>query len=307
MARRRKGRPITGVLLVDKPLGFSSNGLLQKVRWLYQAQKAGHTGALDPAATGLLPICFGEATKFTRFLLDADKQYLTTGVLGVSTDTLDAEGNVTAQKPVPELSSEDIVQLIDSQFIGETEQVPPMYSALKRDGRKLYELAREGVELELESRPVTLYENQLIDWNTPELTLQVTCSKGTYIRTLVNDIGDALGCGGHVKTLRRLQHGKFHLDQAITLDQLIAMQEAGEVDQMDSLLISVDELLSELPRIDLDESKSRFFSHGNDVQFDHAPVLARVYRSENGVFMGVGRVSDTGRLQPERLISSDST
>jgi len=302
MARRRKGRPIDGVLLVDKPAGYSSNGLLQKVRWLFQAQKAGHTGALDPAATGLLPICFGEATKFTQFLLDADKRYLTTGQLGVATDTLDAEGNVVDTKPVPIVSIEEIQSLIQSQYIGDIKQVPPMYSALKRDGKKLYELAREGKVIDLEPRPVSIFEHKVLSWESPDLTLDVTCSKGTYIRTLVADIGDSLGCGAHVKALRRIQHGKFGIDSSVSLDELVVMQESGEIGKMDSLLISIDVLLQELPKIQLDEAYTRLFSHGNDVKTQHEPGQARVY-GNTGDFLGVGRVTERARLQPERLIA----
>ncbi|TXR51861.1 tRNA pseudouridine(55) synthase TruB [Reinekea thalattae] len=303
MARKRKGRALDGVLLVDKPAGFSSNGLLQKVRWLYQAQKAGHTGALDPAATGLLPICFGEATKFTRYLLDSDKRYLTTGLLGIQTDTLDAEGEVVAESDVPNVTAEQLEQLIQTQFSGDIEQVPPMYSALKRDGQKLYELARQGEVIELEARPVTIFENQLLSLQTPEFTLSVHCSKGTYIRTLVADIGNALGCGAHVKTLRRTQHGPFKLEQAVTLEELVQMQEQSELAKMDALLISIDELLSHLPKVVLDAHQSRFFSHGNDVQFDQTERgEVRVYDAELS-FLGVGEVSEQSRLKPVRLIA----
>jgi len=302
MARRRKGRPINGVLLVDKPLGFSSNALLQKVRWLYQAQKAGHTGALDPLATGLLPICFGEATKFTQFLLDADKRYLTTGLLGIATDTLDAEGQVVATAAVPDLSAVEIEAVLASRFVGPIEQIPPMYSALKRDGKKLYELARAGVEIELAARPVSIFENRLTDWSSPELSIEVQCSKGTYIRTLVADIGVALGTVAHVKALRRTEHGQFNIAQAITLEALIGLQERNAVDEMDGLLISIDQLLVDLPVIQLTQDRAKYFSNGNDVQTEHEPGQARVYGPDE-TFLGVGQVSDLGRLQPERLIA----
>jgi len=192
MARRKKGRPLDGVILVDKPDGWSSNGVLQKVRWLFQAQKAGHTGALDPLATGLLPICLGEATKFSRFLLDADKAYRATARLGVRTDTLDAEGEVIDTQPVPALQRETVEQLLAERFTGAIEQVPPMYSALKRDGQKLYDLARQGKTVEREPRPVQIFSLTLVELHNDELVLDVHCSKGTYIRTLVDDIGEAL-------------------------------------------------------------------------------------------------------------------
>lgn len=302
MARRRKGRPITGVLLVNKPIGMSSNGLLQKVKWLYQAQKAGHTGALDPAATGLLPICFGEATKFTQFLLDADKRYITTGLFGVETDTLDAEGEVVREAPVPEITDSAIREKIAAEFVGDIEQVPPMYSALKRDGKKLYELAREGKTIELESRPVTIFANELNALELPEFELSVHCSKGTYIRTLVADIGAAFECGAHVKTLHRVSHGKFNIEQSISLDELIELQEQGDIDTMDAKLLSIDELLAELPAITLNEKYTRLFSHGNDIKSVEPAGKARVY-GDDGRFLGVGVVTEQARLKPERLVA----
>lgn len=305
MARRRKGRAINGIVLVDKPAGMSSNAVLQKVRWLYNAQKAGHTGALDPAATGLLPICLGEATKFTQFLLDADKRYQTTGIFGVETDTLDAEGVVTRTASVPETDPVALQSLVDDQFLGDIQQIPPMYSALKRDGKKLYELAREGKTLDLEPRPVTIYANKVLSAYGDEFDLDVHCSKGTYIRTLVADIGSALGCGAHVKTLRRLEHGQFSLDAAVTLSQLTEWQEAGRRDHMDGLLISIDELLAALPRIQLDEKYTRLFSHGNDVQTVAEVGKARVY-GNHGHFLGVGEVTNKARLRPIRLVATDN-
>jgi tRNA pseudouridine55 synthase len=302
MARRRKGRPITGVVLVDKPAGMSSNAVLQKVRWLYQAQKAGHTGALDPAATGLLPICLGEATKFTQFLLDADKRYLARGQLGVETDTLDADGEIVRTADVGDISFTQLVGLIEKQFTGPIEQIPPMYSALKRDGKKLYELAREGKVVDLEPRPVTIYSNELLSLDRSVFELGVHCSKGTYIRTLVADIGSCLGCGAHVTQLRRTSHGKFLLDNAVSLDALIQMQEAGNVEGMDGLLISIDALLSELRAVTLDEKYTRLFSHGNDVQTSEKPAKVRVY-GENHEFLGVGEVTENARLKPVRLVA----
>lgn len=302
MAKRRKGRPITGVVLVDKPAGMSSNAVLQKVRWLYQAQKAGHTGALDPAATGLLPICFGEATKFTNYLLDADKRYLATGRLGEETDTLDADGEIVRTTVVGNITSDQISKVIGEKFVGPIEQIPPMYSALKRDGKKLYELAREGKSIELEPRPVTIYKNELLNLSLPDFELDVHCSKGTYIRTLVADIGSELGPGAHVTNLRRTAHGKFFLKDAVPLDQLISWQEAGEIALMDALLISIDELLSELPSVVLDEKYTRLFSHGNDVQISEIPGKVRVY-SDTEQFLGVGEVTEKARLKPVRLVA----
>lgn len=305
MARRRKGRPIDGIVLVDKPAGWSSNGVLQKVRWLFQAQKAGHTGALDPLATGLLPVCLGEATKFTRFLLDADKAYRTTAHLGIRTDTLDAEGEVVARLPVPELPPADIETLLAERFTGPIEQVPPMYSALKRDGKKLYELAREGKTIELEPRPVTINRLEMVEWRSPELTLDVDCTKGTYIRTLVDDIGDALGCGAYVSQLRRLRHGRFSLDQAVSLDSLITLQEAEGHTALDRYLLPLDDLLVDLPKVVLSPGQSRRFSHGNPVSEIEPlpPGEVRVHAQDSGSFLGVGRVADDGELQPVRLVA----
>lgn len=304
MARRRKGRPVTGILLLDKAQGWSSNGVLQKVRWLFHAQKAGHTGALDPMATGLLPICLGEATKFTRFLLDADKAYLATACLGVRTDTLDAEGQVTEQAVVPDLSEEAIRQLLKTEFTGDVQQVPPMYSALKRDGKKLYELARQGIEIEREARPVTIHRLELLGYQAPELQLDVDCSKGTYIRTLVDDIGTALGCGAHLSALRRTRHGRFSLAQAVTLDALIERHEQGGPEALDEWLMPLDDLLQDFPRVDLDESEANRFSHGNPVPLaEPGSALMRVYDDADHAFMGLGNGLD-GWLRPVRLVSS---
>ncbi|GGX44831.1 tRNA pseudouridine(55) synthase TruB [Saccharospirillum salsuginis] len=305
MARRKKGRPINGIVLVDKPAGWSSNAVLQKVRWLFQAQKAGHTGALDPLATGLLPVCLGEATKFTRFLLDADKAYLTTARLGIRTETLDAEGEVTDTAPVPALDAATIEQLLAERFTGDIEQVPPMYSALKRDGKKLYELAREGKAVELEPRPVTIHALSLERLGTDELDLAVACSKGTYIRTLVDDIGQALGCGAHVSALRRTRHGHFSLEGAISLDALIEQGESEGCEALDRHLLSMDDLLVELPVVELTEGQSRRFSHGNAV--DRIPPMdagqVRVRDGVSGRFLGVGAITADAVLQPVRVVA----
>jgi len=306
MARRKKGRPINGIVLVDKPAGWSSNAVLQKVRWLFQAQKAGHTGALDPLATGLLPVCLGEATKFTRFLLDADKAYLTTARLGMRTDTLDAEGDVTETATVPALNVTTVETLLAERFTGNIEQVPPMYSALKRDGKKLYELAREGKEVELEPRPVTIHSLTLERLGTDELELSVFCSKGTYIRTLVDDIGQALGCGAHVSALRRTRHGHFSIGDAIPLDTLIEQRDAKGSEALDRHLLSMDDLLVDLPVVELTEGQSRRFSHGNEV--DRIPPMeagqVRVRDRDSGRFLGVGAITCDAVLQPVRVVAN---
>ncbi|MHA7880435.1 MAG: tRNA pseudouridine(55) synthase TruB [Saccharospirillum sp.] len=307
MARRRKGRPITGIILLDKPPGWSSNALLQKVRWLFQAQKAGHTGALDPMATGLLPICLGEATKFTRFLLDADKAYQATACLGVRTDTLDAEGQVVEANPVPELTEAAINQRVQDRFTGTVLQVPPMYSALKRDGRKLYELARQGIEIEREARPVVIHQLSDVQYEAPQLRFEVACSKGTYIRTLVDDIGTELGCGAHLTALRRTQHGRFLLAQAVTLEALLERHQQSGPSGLDDWLMPLDELLQDLPRVDLSALATQRFAHGNAValeaQPDQDPV--RVYGAGEAGFLGIGRCRQ-GLLKAVRLVATGS-
>lgn len=217
--RRRKGRNISGILLLDKPMGITSNAALQQVKRLFNACKAGHTGSLDPLATGVLPLCFGEATKFSQFLLDADKHYRARVRLGVTTDSGDADGKVLETKPVPEITDEALEQALDN-YRGEITQVPSMFSALKVDGQPLYKLARQGVEVEREARPVTIYELEVQDRSGDELTLDVRCSKGTYVRTLAEDIGRELGCGAHVAGLRRLAAGPFKIEETVSIQQL---------------------------------------------------------------------------------------
>lgn len=308
MARRKKGRPLDGVILVDKPDGWSSNGVLQKVRWLFQAQKAGHTGALDPLATGLLPICLGEATKFSRFLLDADKAYRATARLGVSTETLDAEGEVTQTRAVPSLSREAVEALLAERFTGAIEQVPPMYSALKRDGQKLYDLARQGKTVEREARPVQIFSLTLVALDGDELVLDVHCSKGTYIRTLVDDIGEALGCGAHITALRRTRHGRFSLDQAIALDQLMERQQSQGSEALDAWLLPLQSLLVDLPAIELSEAQARRFCHGNPISHltlpDAQPGLAQAVC--DGRFLGVGELDASIEFQPIRLVANSA-
>ena len=216
-AAKIQRRPVHGVFLLNKPLGISSNAALQKVRWLLRAEKAGHTGALDPLASGLLPICFGEATKFSHFLLDSTKRYQTTVQLGYSTTTGDVEGEVLLEQAVPELTEERIQQVLQ-QFVGETQQIPPMYSALKKQGRPLYELARKGIEVERDARPITIEAIQLLSFTENSVTLDVTCSKGTYIRVLGEDIAKALGTYGHLTYLHRIQTGHFELIPSYTIE-----------------------------------------------------------------------------------------
>ncbi|MDI1301241.1 MAG: tRNA pseudouridine(55) synthase TruB [bacterium] len=303
---RRPRRPIDGVLLLDKPQGLSSNQALQRVRHFYQADKAGHTGSLDPLATGLLPICLGEASKFTQYLLEADKVYRTRIRLGQRTTTGDAEGDVIAEAPVPELTIE-AVEAVLARFRGDIAQVPPMYSALKKDGRPLYELARQGIEIERAARHVTIYrlerllpeENQRAD----ELLLEAHVSKGTYIRSLAEDIGEALGCGAHVVMLRRLSHGPFVKPAMVTLEQLEQTLNEGGFDAIDRLLLPAWAGIAAWPRVVLSETTAYYLLQGQAVQAPGSPAEGPVLLFEQGGrFLGVGEMDDDSRVAPRRLI-----
>ncbi|MFG6176095.1 tRNA pseudouridine(55) synthase TruB [Halomonas sp. THAF12] len=302
MARRRRGLPVNGVLLLDKPQGASSNHALQRARRLFQAQKAGHTGTLDPMATGLLPVCFGEATKFSAFLLDADKTYRTRVELGTITDSGDAEGEVVERREVPRLEEADLCGVLE-RFTGHIEQVPPMYSALKHQGRKLYELAREGKTVERAVRHVTVYDARLLAFEGHAFELEVRVSKGTYIRTLAEDIGEALGCGAHISALRRLATGPFGVEGMLTPEALEALPDQAA---REGVLLPVDVLVADLPRLALDEQAASRLLHGQSARCDtgELPVdgLARLYRDET--FLGLGVVRAVGEIAPRRLLST---
>jgi tRNA pseudouridine55 synthase len=297
--------PVHGVLLLDKAAGHSSNDVLIKAKRLLNAQKAGHTGTLDPFATGLLPLCFGEATKFAQDLLEADKTYETLVHLGVSTDTGDTEGRVIATREV-DVTREQIDTVL-SRFRGEIDQIPPMYSALKRDGKPLYEYARAGVTLEREARRVTIHLLEFVDYRAPYLSLRVSCSKGTYIRVLGEDIGAALGCGAHLQALRRTQVGSLRLDKAVTLDMLADTPEAERV----QYLAPVDALLSSFPSVSLSEGLAARFLHGQRLALGKESVIypqeqgrVRVYREGDGCLLGTAQLMEYGVLAPERLIAT---
>ena len=290
-------RALNGVFLLNKPLGLSSNAALQKVRRLFNAQKAGHTGALDPLATGLLPICLGEATKFSHYLLDSTKRYQTTVKLGQTTTTGDVEGDVVLQREVPVLTAELIEQVLQ-RFRGEIQQVPPMYSALKRDGRPLYELARQGIEIEREARPVTIYELNLIDFTPDSLVLEVTCSKGTYIRVLGEDIGEALGCGGHLTHLHRTQTGHFEIIPSYTIEYLETLTEA----ERDALLLSVYAPVEHFPRVQLPEGREKYFGNGQESNIEHE-AAAEVLVFNGDLCLGLAEITDKKRLVPKRLLN----
>lgn len=307
--KKKTRLPINGVLLLDKPVGWSSNDALIKAKRLLNAIKAGHTGTLDPFATGLLPLCFGEATKFSADLLDADKTYQTVVHLGQRTNTGDTEGEVIEHKDV-NVSLEQIQQVL-AQFRGDIMQVPPMYSALKRDGKALYEYAREGITLEREARPVTIHLLEFVSYEAPFLTLNVRCSKGTYIRVLGEDIGEALGCGAHLNALRRTQVGHLILENTVTLDQLIAMEEAQRLE----LLAPVDALLSSFPEVSLNADLAKRFLQGQRISLDKEAVAhpqqlgrVRVYKSmpdsDAKYLLGSAQLQEYGVLAPERLIST---
>jgi len=290
-------RHISGVFLLNKPLGISSNAALQKVRWLYRAQKAGHTGALDPLASGLLPICLGEATKFSHYLLDSTKRYQTTVFLGHSTTTGDVEGEVLLEKPVPELN-EELIQETVAKFVGEIQQVPPMYSALKKEGRPLYELARKGIEIEREARPITIYAIELLSFTENSITLDVTCSKGTYIRVLGEDIAKALGTYGHLTYLHRIQTGHFDLIPSYTIEYLESLTEA----EREALLLPAYAPVQHFPQIQAPEGRAEYFSRGMESNIDHpAEPQVLVFDGEN--CLGLAEITDKKRLVPKRVLN----
>jgi tRNA pseudouridine55 synthase len=301
---KKKRVPVHGVLLLDKGVGQSSNDALIQAKRLLNAQKAGHTGTLDPFATGLLPLCFGEATKFAQDLLEADKTYETVVHLGIRTSTGDTEGEVVANAVVG--ATREQLQAVLQSFRGAIAQIPPMHSALKRDGKPLYEYARAGVTLEREARRVTIHELELLDYQAPLAMLRVRCSKGTYIRVLGEDIGAALGCGAHLKTLRRTAVGSLSIEQALTLETLAARPEPERA----SLLAPVDALLSSFPVVTLNEELARRFSHGQRLALgkEGVPIpgmegRVRVIRNADRQLLGTGQITSFGVLAPERLVS----
>ncbi|ATF90907.1 tRNA pseudouridine synthase B [Cedecea neteri] len=305
---RRRGRDIHGVLLLDKPQGLSSNDALQKVKRLYNANRAGHTGALDPLATGMLPICLGEATKFSQYLLDSDKRYRVIAKLGQRTDTSDADGIVVQERPV-NFSAEQLAAALET-FRGDTEQVPSMYSALKHQGKPLYEYARAGIEVEREARPITVYELLFIRHEGDELELEVHCSKGTYIRTIVDDLGEKLGCGAHVIFLRRLAVSKYPIERMVTLEQLNELveqayrQKVEPAELLDPLLMPMDSPASDFPLVNLLPEVAVYFKNGNPVRVAgvQAEGLVRVTEGEEKKFIGMGTIDDEGRVAPRRLV-----
>ncbi|WP_173911720.1 tRNA pseudouridine(55) synthase TruB [Acinetobacter sp. Marseille-Q1618] len=296
-APKIKRRPISGVFLLNKPLGISSNAALQKVRWLFRAEKGGHTGALDPLASGLLPICLGEATKFSHFLLDSTKRYQTTIQLGNSTTTGDVEGEVLLEQAVPELT-EDKIQAVLKQFLGEIQQVPPMYSALKKEGRPLYELARKGIEIEREARPICIENIQLLAFTADSITLDVTCSKGTYIRVLGEDIAKALGTFGHLTYLHRIQTGQFTLNPEFTIEYLESLTEQ----QREALLLPVYAPIAHFPKVQVPEGRAEYFSRGMESNIEHV-AAAQVVVFDGEKCLGLAEITEKKRLVPKRVLN----
>lgn len=303
---------VSGVLLIDKPQGMTSQQVVSKVKYLlksdvHDSKKAGHTGTLDPMATGLLPICLGEATKFSHYQLDAIKSYQAIIKLGEQTDTGDAEGQIIATSPVPHVT-QAMLQSVTEQFLGEIMQVPPMYSALKKDGKKLYELAREGIEVERAARPLTIYELSLTPLSDQQLQLTVTCSKGTYVRVLAEDIAKALGTLGHLTALRRIQTGDFEIANAITLADFAALDVAARFDK----LLAVDACVHSLPSLVLDDNQSKRIRQGQRLNVKTTMLTQQLNLTFNQTFrlfddheqfLGTGLLEPNGRLQPMKLVN----
>jgi tRNA pseudouridine55 synthase len=305
MGRRRNlGRNITGILLLDKPLEITSNDAVQRVKRAYRAAKAGHTGSLDPLATGLLPCCLGDATKFSGYLLDADKRYRVRVHLGVTTTTADAEGEVTATLPVVGVDEARVREVLQG-FLGTIQQLPPMHSAVKHQGQRLYALARQGIEVERTPREIQIFALDLLSMALPEIELDVHCSKGTYVRTLAEDIGHALGCGGHVSGLRRTAVGPFVESPGafMTLEEVESLARDQDTQRLDAALLPLDSALGHWPSVRLSADAAFYLRQGQPVLVPQAPTegLVRLY-DPSQIFVGVGCILDDGKVQPKRLI-----
>lgn len=311
MARRRRGRPVNGILALDKPAGMSSNDAVQRAKRIFGAQKVGHTGSLDPLATGVLPLCFGEATKFSQYLLDSDKKYWTRIKLGERTNSGDSEGEVVETRVIGDISTEQVETALGA-FRGEIAQVPSMFSALKHQGQPLYKLARQGIEVERAARQVTIFENTLVSFDGTYVELSIHCSKGTYVRTIAEDLGEALGCGGHVVALRRRAAGPYDESQCVTFEMLEADTEHHV---MDARLLPVGSAVNDWPELKLSSDTAYYLKQGQPVIVPHAPTsgwvrLSRLLEDSdsaaNGAvdFIGVGEILADGRVAPRRLVVS---
>lgn len=290
-------RHLSGVFLLNKPLGISSNAALQRVRWLFRADKGGHTGALDPLASGLLPICLGEATKFSHYLLDSNKRYQTTIQLGHSTTTGDVEGEFLLEAEIPALTEQSI-QAVLAKFIGDSTQIPPMYSALKKQGRPLYELARQGIKIEREARPIHLSAIELISFTEQSITLDISCSKGTYIRVVGEDIAKALGTYGHLTYLHRIQTGHFALIPEYTIEYLESLTEQ----EREALLLPAYAPVDHFPKVQVPEGRAEFFSRGMESNIEHE-AEAQVLVFDGEKCLGLAEITDKKRLVPKRVLN----
>ena len=303
MARRRRGRDVNGMLVLDKPQGLSSNEAVQKAKHMFNARKVGHTGALDPLATGVLPLCFGEATKFSQYLLSSDKKYWAELTLGVATDSGDAEGQIQQTRPVVGVDTDKIEEALRF-FRGEIDQVPSMFSAIKHKGQPLYKLARQGIEVEREARRVTIFSNVLKAFEGDKVELLIHCSKGTYVRTIAEELGEILGCGAHVSALRRSAAGPYNEEELVTFEQLEAAVQHGS---LDPFLLPVSSAVRQWPEVRLTDNTAYYLRQGQPVIVPHAPTsgwvrLAEVEDDESSRFIGVGEILDDGRVAPRRLI-----
>ncbi len=306
MSRNKKGKDVDGILLLDKPLGISSNAALQKVRYLFNAKKAGHTGSLDPLATGVLPLCFGQASKVSAYLLDSNKRYIFTAQLGETTTTGDKEGEILQTRDVKPFTEQHVEDVLE-KFRGEIEQIPPMYSALKHNGQPLYKLARQGIEIERKARKVTILELSLIEKSADTITVEAHCTKGTYIRTLAQDIGDALGFGAHLSMLRRTDVSPFDCSKLYTIEEI---EKLAEANALEDTLLPIDSALVHLPALVLTEAESTRVKHGLKVSRSDVPAsdMIKMYL-EDGEFIGIGRCScneqGENQLAPKRMMKTN--
>jgi tRNA pseudouridine55 synthase len=295
-------RDVHGILLLEKPSGITSNAALQQVKRLFCAKKAGHTGSLDPLANGMLPICFGEATKFSQYLLDADKIYVVKAKLGVRTASGDSEGEVIAERALPEFTRQQLEKMLE-KFRGDIEQIPSMYSALKYQGQPLYKLARQGIEIPRQPRPVKIYEIEMRAWQQDIIEVYVHCSKGTYVRTLIDDFGEALGCGAHVIALRRLSVGHYPEEKMISLTELEKISQAETPAALDRYLLSIESIMGHFPVIKTSKLITLYFRQGQAVMVPHAPTRGYVRMfADDGEFIGIGEIQSDGKIAPRRLI-----
>ena len=303
MARRKTGRDISGVLLLDKPKGYTSNKILQKIKDIFFAKKAGHTGSLDPLATGLLPICFGQATKFSSYLLNADKKYIVTCKLGVSTDSGDADGNIIATRPLKKLSKR-LIKSKMREFLGQGQQIPPMHSAIKIQGEALYKKAHRGETIEREPREIVIYSFELLHQTDDELTLEVHCSKGTYIRTLIADLGEKLELGAHVSQLRRTMVGKFNEQEMVSMDKIEQCYSLkDDFVSLNQLLIPTHEMVRQFPKLNVSNDQRFYLRQGQAIRINGAPTSGMASLFFDDSFFGIAKVLEDGRMKPERLIS----